>query len=63
LREKTEKETKKKNSLPFRFDGNCFLLQESSADGGIRAKGTTMSRVYWETLNCIDPLGTKGVEC
>jgi hypothetical protein len=56
----------KQTSARKLIDGNCFLRQERSADGGIMQQQTTiMSEVYCETLkkNCIGPLRTKGVEC
>jgi DNA-directed RNA polymerase subunit M/transcription elongation factor TFIIS len=46
-------------------DGDYFLGQERSANGGIHAARGTMSEVYCKTLkkNCVGPYRTKGVEC
>jgi hypothetical protein len=45
-------------------DGNCFLGQERSSDGGIHATRDSMSEVHCKTLNrLVGPFRMKGVEC
>jgi hypothetical protein len=46
-------------------DGNCFLGQERSADGGIHATRdhNNVTNVLKTLKNCIGSFRTKGVEC
>jgi hypothetical protein len=46
----TQAEKFKHTSACQKADGNCFLGQERSTDGGIHAKEITMSQVYCERL-------------
>jgi hypothetical protein len=53
---KAGKKFKQTLSACQKANGNCFLGQESSTDGGIHAtKATVMSEVYCKTLkkNCV----------
>jgi hypothetical protein len=55
----------KQTSACQKADGNCFLGQERSVDGGIHAKmDHNKSDVYCETRKIlVGPLRTKGMEC
>jgi hypothetical protein len=45
-------------------DGNCFLGQERSVDGGIHATRdhNNITSALQSTKNCVGPFGTKGTE-